>query len=139
MFVEFVNQNIWLFVAFVIVFNLLLLSILQGQVKGANMVSALEMPQLQRDPKSVVVDVNLPADFKASHIPDAVNFQLDDLNADNKALLKYKDCTTIVVCQSGSRSTKAAKKLVGLGFNKVTILRGGLMSWTKENLPVTSG
>lgn len=138
MFVEFFNQNIWLFVAFIVVFNLLILSIFQGRVKGANTISALEMPRLQRDKKSVIIDVNTSKDFELSHIPDSQNFELENLSPDNKALMKHKDSTTILVCQSGTRSTKAAKQLISLGFTNVTILRGGLLSWTKENLPVTS-
>jgi len=52
--------------------------------------------------------------------------------------MKHKDDTTVLVCQSGSVSVKAAKTLIGLGFSDVTILNGGLMNWTKENLPTTS-
>jgi len=137
MFVEFFNQNIWLFVIFVVVFNLLILSIIQGRVKGAKMISALEMPRLQRNDDSVIIDVNTAKDFAGSHIPESLNIQLDELNADNKNLLKHKDDTVIIVCQVGSRSAKAAKKLLELGFSNVNILSGGLVSWTKENLPVT--
>ena len=138
MFIEFVNQNIWLFVALVVVFNLLILSILSGRVKGAKTISALEMPRLQRNDNCVVIDVNSSKDFAASHIPNSVNFQLEDLNAQNNELMKHKDNTAILVCQSGSLSVKAAKTLVGLGFSDITILNGGLISWTKENLPTTS-
>jgi len=122
----------------VFVLNLLVLSLFQGRVNGVNTVSVLEMPQLQRNDNCVILDVNTSADFEKSHIPNSINFQIDDLSADNKNLLKHKDDTTVLVCQSGTRSVKAAKKLVELGFSNVTILRGGLMSWTKENLPVTS-
>lgn len=138
MFLEFFDQNIWLFVALIVVLNLLVLSLFQGRVNGVNTVSALEMPQLQRNDNCVILDVNTSADFEKSHIPNSINFQIDDLSTDNKNLLKHKDDTTVLVCQSGTRSVKAAKKLVELGFSNVTILRGGLMSWTKENLPVTS-
>ena len=138
MFTEFVNQNIWLFVALVVVFNLLILSILSGRVKGAKTISALEMPQLQRNDNCVVIDVNSSKDFAASHIPNSINYPVEDLNAENNALMKHKDNTTVLVCQSGSRSVKAAKTLIGLGFSDITILNGGLMSWTKENLPTTS-
>lgn len=139
MFIEFLNQNIWAVLAFAIVFNLLLMSIMQGQVKGASLVSPLEMPQLQRTGKSVVIDVNTAQQFAGQHIPNSTNIPLEKISADNKELLKHKNSTAILVCQSGNRSSKAAKLLVSLGFEKVNILRGGLMAWTKENLPVTSG
>jgi rhodanese-related sulfurtransferase len=137
MFIEFVNENLWWFVALAIVFNLLLLSVLQNSVRGANSVSALEMPALQRKGKSVVVDVNKAEHYAASHIPKSVNFPLETLNAENKALLKHKESTVIVTCQTGSRSAKAAKQLISLGFTNVNILNGGLVAWSKENLPLT--
>lgn len=138
MFLEFVNENLWLFVILAIVFNLLVWSMLQGVVKGANMVSALEMPALQRKGKSVIIDVNKSQDFAASHIPNALSAPLEDISDDNSELLKHKASTVIVVCQTGSRSAKAATKLVSLGFSNVHILRGGLMAWSKENLPLKS-
>ena len=138
MFSDFFSQNLIWFAALIIIANLLVLSFIQGRVKGANMVSALELPQLQRDGRSVIIDVNENKDYAISHIPDAINYTLNEITADNTKLLKHKDKTAIVVCQTGSKSTKAAKSLINLGFENVHILRGGLISWTKENLPVTS-
>ena len=138
MFIEFVNQNLWWFVALAIVFNLLLLSVLKGSVPGANNVSVLGMPALQRKGKSIVMDVNKTEHYQISHIPNAVNFSLEDLNAENKTLLKHKDSTVILTCQTGSRSAKAAKQLLVLGFSNVNILSGGLVAWSKENLPLTN-
>jgi len=138
MFIEFVNENLWLFLALAVVFNLLVWTSLKNVVSGANMVSALEMPALQRKGKSVIIDVNKEEHFKSSHIPKSLNFALEDLNYDNKDLLKHKDSTVIISCQTGSRSIKAAKELLNLGFSNVHVLRGGLMSWSKENLPLTS-
>ena len=138
MFSEFLSQNILWVGAFVVVANLLILSFIQGTVKGANMVSALELPSLQRGNSSIIVDVSDAKEFANAHIPGAVNFSHDQLTADNKQLKKYQDKATIVVCQSGTKSAKAAKALVAQGFSDVHILRGGMMGWTKENLPVDS-
>ena len=138
MFIDFVNDNLWWFLALAVIFNLLLLSILQGSVKGANKVSALEMPALQRKGKSVIIDVNDPKQYAESHIPKSVNFSISDLNAENKDLLKHKDSTVILVCQTGSQSVKAAKSLLELDFSNINILNGGLVSWAKENLPLTA-
>jgi len=138
MFIEFFNQNILLFIVLIVVFNLLILSILSARVKGAKTISALEMPQLQRNENCVVIDVNLSKDFATSHIPSSINFPLEEISDQNNALLNHKNKTTVLVCQTGTRSAKAAKKLVSLGFSDVTILTGGLFNWSKENLPTTS-
>ena len=114
------------------------MSFLRGGVAGANQVSPLEMPALQRGGKYIVIDVDKPDVFASSHIPKAVNIPLEDINDGHKELLKSKDKTVILTCQTGGRSQSAAKKLVGLGFSNVNILRGGLMAWTKENLPTSS-
>ena len=138
MFVDFINQNIFWFIAWAISFNLVVMSFLRGGVAGANQVSPLEMPALQRGGKYIVIDVDKPDVFASSHIPKAVNIPLEDINDGHKELLKSKDKTVILTCQTGGRSQSAAKKLVGLGFSNVNILRGGLMAWTKENLPTSS-
>ena len=36
----------------------------------------------------------------------------------------------------GSASRTAAKLLRGVGFSEVYVLEGGIVSWTKENLPL---
>ena len=136
MFGEFVTQNIIWVGAFVIVANLLILSLLSGKVKGVSSISALSLPQLQRGGKSIILDVCEKTEFARSHIPDSINHPLSSINAENKSLMKFKDKTTIIICQSGTRSNKAAKKLVGLGFTDLHVLSGGLTAWTKENLPV---
>ena len=138
MFAEFVSINIMWFAAIFIIAILLVVSYAQGHVKGAKMVSALELPQLQRSGNSVIIDVNESKDYSTSHIPDAINFNLEEINTDNAKLLNHINKTVIVVCQTGNRSAKAARSLIELGFNDVHILRGGLFNWTKENLPVTS-
>ncbi len=138
MFIDFINQNIFWFIVWAVLFNLVVLSYIRGGVAGANQVSALELPALQRGSKSIVIDVNKPDDFASGHIPNAVNFPLEDIAEDNSALLKNKNKTVILTCQTGSRSQSAAKKLVSMGFENVTTLRGGLMAWTKENLPTAS-
>jgi rhodanese-related sulfurtransferase len=134
---EFISQNIIWVAIFVLILVLLINSLLQSSVKGASFVSALELPQLQRNGDAQILDVSGTKDFSRAHIPSSVNLDIGDIVKDNKKLKKMRDKTCIVVCQTGSQSTKAARALVDLGFEKVHILRGGLMSWTKENLPTT--
>lgn len=138
MFVDFINQNIFWFIAWVFLLNLVILSYIRGGVTGAKKVSVLEMPTLQRGGKSIVIDVNKADIFARSHIPKSINIPLEDINDENNELSKHKTKTVILTCQSGGRSQSAAKKLVSMGFDNVNILRGGLMAWTKENLPTNS-
>jgi len=138
MFIEFVNENIGWFLALVAVANLLLWSMIQNRVTGANLVSALAMPSLQRKGKSMLIDVNKADSFNTGHIPSAINMPLESFDVNDKTINKHKDSTIIIMCQTGARSNKAAKLLVKAGFSNVNILQGGLVSWTKENLPLVN-
>lgn len=138
MFTDFLSENILWVGGFIVLANLLAFSFFQDRVKGVGSIGALELPRLQRGGNYTILDVNGVDAFNASHIPDAVNFPIESLNADNANLVKLKEKTTIIVCQSGGKSSKAAKLLLGLGFSDLHVLRGGLMAWTKENLPVTA-
>lgn len=139
MFSEFLSQNILWVGAFAVVANLLIFSFLKGAAKGVATVSALSLPQLQRGGKSVIIDVNEAATYANAHIPDSVNFPLSTITSDNKALTKLRDKKVIIVCQNGSLSNKAAKQLLSMEFADLHVLQGGLLGWTKENLPVTAG
>jgi rhodanese-related sulfurtransferase len=138
MFTDFLSENILWVGAFIVLANLLAFTFLQGRVKGVGSIGALELPRLQRGGNYSIIDINGSDTFAASHIPDSVNFPIESLIEDNADLVKLKGKTTIIVCQTGSKSTKAARLLLALGFNDLHVLRGGLMGWTKENLPVTS-
>jgi rhodanese-related sulfurtransferase len=47
-----------------------------------------------------------------------------------------RDDELLVICLSGHRSPRQAKRLAGMGFTKVTNVHGGLMAWKKSGLPV---
>lgn len=138
MFAEFLSENLIWVIAFVVVSNLWVWSFVQGRVAGVEAVSALGLPALQRGGKSIILDVSDSASFNKSHIPDAINIPVAELTAENSELMKHKQKTVILVCGTGSTSLKAARKLKSLGFENLHTLSGGLMSWTKENLPVES-
>ena len=48
-----------------------------------------------------------------------------------------RDDELLVICLSGHRSPRQAKRLAGLGFTNVSNVRGGLTAWKKAGLPVT--
>ena len=138
MFADFLSQNLIWVAAFVVVTNLWIWSFLQGSVKGVGSVSAMGMPALQRGGKSVTLDVSNADTFNSSHIPDAINIPLAELNSDNKLLMKQQKKTVILVCETGSKSSKAARLLQAMGFENLYIMKGGMISWNKDNLPTES-
>lgn len=65
-----------------------------------------------------LVDVRTPGEFKAAHIPGAVNIPLDKLEA-RLAELPDKGAEIVVYCRSGRRSGIAQRLLKGRGYSKV--------------------
>jgi len=80
----------------------------------------------------LVVDVREPREFRRYHIPGARLISLPDLLKDPNQLEPDRD--TVLVCQSGRRSSRAAARLAESGFESVRILRGGMSAWEAANL-----
>lgn len=73
------------------------------------------------------VDVRTPAEFKANNIKGFKNIPLNDLPKRLGELSKGKE--TLVICQSGMRSSRASQLLKKNGFTNVVNIRGGMSSY----------
>lgn len=77
-----------------------------------------------------LVDVRTPQEYKAGYIQNAINIDyFDALNFSLKFEKLNKDKPIYLYCRSGSRSQKAANKLVEMGFKEIYDLKGGYMNW----------
>ncbi len=77
-----------------------------------------------------LIDVRTSLEYKQSHIPGAELFPLDgltDLVADWN-----KNEPLMIICLSGGRSTEAANRLVGLGFQEIFNVEGGMSAFRGE-------
>ena len=61
---------------------------------------------------------------------------LKELPARAKEIDMHRDKDIIVICRAGVRSTTAAAILTGLGFEHVSNLKGGMLDWDEQKLPV---
>lgn len=95
--------------------------------------------QLINQEKAVVVDVCEAAEFAAGHVTGAKHIPLAQLANQLPAVVKNKELPVIFVCQSGMRSSSAARIAKGLGYQKALSLGGGLSSWRAASLPVEKG
>jgi rhodanese-related sulfurtransferase len=85
--------------------------------------------------KSVVLDIRSQDEFAEGHIRDARHIPLKELKSRISELDKFKSRSVIVVCSSGSQSSRAASLLKGAGFGEVYSLDGGLAAWRAQGLP----
>lgn len=101
-------------------------------------VSAPEFEKEIQTDSVQLLDVRTPQEYAEGHIDGAMN--IDVLSDDFKDVAQKelsKDSTVLVYCRSGRRSLDAAEKLTGLGY-KVINLKGGIMEWEEDGLPVTT-
>lgn len=94
--------------------------------KGVKTISTDDLkPELKK--KGIqFIDVRTPAEFKANRIKEFKNIPLNELPGRIGELDARKE--TVVICQSGMRSSKAAAILKKNGFENVVNVRGGMGS-----------
>ncbi|MBR6981263.1 MAG: rhodanese-like domain-containing protein [Prevotella sp.] len=85
----------------------------------------------------VILDVRTAEEFSDGHIKGAI--LIDQNKSDFMEQVKQqlpKEKTIAIYCRSGRRSANAAERLAKEGYKPVN-LKGGILQWTKENMPVT--
>jgi rhodanese-related sulfurtransferase len=95
--------------------------------KGVKTVSTTDLKGMLNDKSKQFVDVRTPGEYKGRKISQFQNIPLDQLNSKLDKLDKTKE--TIVICQSGMRSSRAAGILKKAGFTNVVNVRGGMSQW----------
>jgi sulfur dioxygenase len=86
----------------------------------------------------LVLDVREPEEYEGElgHIPGSQLLPLRRLSERISELESYKDGPIVVVCRAGVRSTTAAAILIGMGFQRVSNLKGGMLDWNDRKLPI---
>jgi rhodanese-related sulfurtransferase len=85
---------------------------------------------------ATVLDLRAAEAFAEGHINGARHFDAVQIAGAGEALKKYKERPLIVYCDRGATAAAAVRTLVQQGFTKVFNLRGGLVAWRAENLPL---
>ena len=86
---------------------------------------------LESENPPALIDVREPDEFASGHIPNAVNVPLGDVVNGVIRLGIPKDQPVMVYCCTGRRSSEAASKLQGAGYQKIYDL-GGITDWPYE-------
>ncbi len=88
--------------------------------------------QLHQPDPPLVVDVREVREFRQSHIPGARLLSLSMLRSAAAEL--PHDRPLVFVCRGGRRSLRAACMVQSLGYDRVSVLQGGLLAWEAANL-----
>lgn len=125
----------WMLIVMALSSGLMLLwPALRGAAGGS--LTPLGAVQLINQEKAVVIDVCEASEYAAGHVSGAKHIPLGQLASKLPEVVKNKELPVIFVCQSGMRSSSAARMAKGLGYPKAQSLGGGLASWRAASLPV---
>ncbi len=113
----------WIFIAIVVAFVVWRMK----PAKGVKTISTSELKEKLADKSTQFVDVRTAGEYKGRHISQFQNISLDTLPSKLDKLDPSKE--TIVICQSGMRSSRAAGILKKAGFSNVVNVRGGMSQW----------
>ncbi len=97
--------------------------------------SVEEFDKKRQEKDAVVLDVRTPEEFKAGHVPGAVNLDIGDKDFDKKLASLDKNKTYLVHCARGGRSARATATMRST-FDKLYDFSGGFSAWQKAGKPV---
>ncbi len=136
-YIEFVTNHPILSAVWLVLFVMLIASWLKSQFSTVKQLNPTELTLQVNRHNAIVVDIRPEADFNKGHITAARNLVLADIEKQQLAgLEKHKAEPIILVCQAGMTAQKAAASLLKQGFSSVSVLKGGMGSWTGASLPV---
>jgi rhodanese-related sulfurtransferase len=133
---QFAVNNWHLILGIVLVLAVLAYGPLTQLLHGVRRVTTAEAIRLLNQEKGLLVDVREPDEYRAGHVPNALNVPLSGLAGSLRQLEKYKSVPLIICCRTSQRSARAAVALRKQGFASVQVLAGGITAWQGENLPV---
>jgi rhodanese-related sulfurtransferase len=89
----------------------------------------------------VIVDVRGRDEFVGDlgHLEGARNIPITELPGRISQLDPFRTREIVLVCPTQMRSARAATALTEAGFRDVAVLRGGMLEWSRQGLPVDQG
>ena len=101
--------------------------------KGYTSVSVDEFAKVIADNHVQLIDTRTEAEFNEGHIPGAINIDVNESDFEAKVGQKIdKNRPIALYCRGGRRSKIAAERIVALGYDDITELNTGFLSWTGE-------
>ena len=133
---EFAGNHMLLVLALFAIIAMLIGTEIQSRISGIKELAPSEAIRMINHDNAVLVDLREDKDYRAGHIVNAIHVPVSPDN-DSGKIKKYRDKPVIVYCQRGQRSSGYCNKLKKQGFESVYNLKGGLLAWQKEALPLT--
>ncbi len=107
----------------------------EGARGGAQVSPAQATAMINRE-DAVVVDIRKKEEFRTGHLPEAINIPAANIESRIGELEPYKSKPVILVCKAGTSAGAAGASLRKAGFENVSRLKGGIMEWQSNKMPL---
>ncbi|WP_019027133.1 rhodanese-like domain-containing protein [Colwellia piezophila] len=135
--ITFAGDNGMLSAVWVALVVMIIVTTIKMKMSPIKQISTQDLTFLMNREEGVALDIRKEKEFKAGHILDAINLSNEKITEKGfTSLEKYKDKPIIVVCAAGMSAVQVASKIHKEGFTRVSVLKGGMNSWTSAGLPV---
>ena len=135
--ISFASNNGMLSAVWVALVVMIIVTTIKMKMSPIKQISTQDLTFLMNREEGVSLDIRKEKEFKAGHILDAIGLSTEKITKNGfTSLEKYKDKPIIVVCATGMTAVQTANDLLKGGFTRVSVLKGGMNSWTGAGLPV---
>jgi len=136
--IEFVRENLLLSGIWIVLVLLLVYSFVSEILSPIKQLNTHEATLLMNKEDAILLDIRAAKEFKTGHIAGARQLKAEEVTkGDFKRLEKDKSKPIIVACAMGASAKKTAVQMTKAGFERVTVLKGGMGAWQQANLPLT--
>lgn len=102
-----------------------------------NVTSAEARALLAKNPKTVLLDVRTPEEYRQARLRGSLLIPLGELG--RRVQEVPRDRPVLVYCAVGARSSNAAGFLSSKGYGEVYNMTDGIVGWYKNRFPILTG
>lgn len=137
-YIDFVSENPLYFIGLAILIGLIIKLEMSRMTRKFKMVNTNEAVKIMNQDEAIIVDVREDKEIQGNIIKGAQHITLAQLSDRMGHLGTNKQVPVLVYCQRGNRSTSACQTITKAGFENVSALTGGIISWETANLPTVT-
>lgn len=137
-YIEFLNSDMWNFMwamTAVATGGLFFASFLPSKIRNQT-ITASQVAKIVSNESALLLDIREKNEFVQGHIPGSKNAPLAQLKSYCDSNKITKEQALILICETGARTNNAFTQLTKDGFQKVYVLKTGLMGWKSEGYPL---
>lgn len=132
-FFVFISDN---FLAVLVLLSLITIFIIYEKRKGGVKVDTSEMTRLINKGDPYVYDLRSSSEYGTGSVAGALNLQPSNLVKQDALFKASEEDCIILICKTGTTSSKSAGELKKQGFTNVNVLSGGMTNWTQSGMPL---